>query len=184
MKTIEKVNKPVGEIMMFIHSPGAKFDFKTQTMVGGKIYKQQKVKNLIVDKASIFMAKRMLPGTSWGKGIEYLAVGVGYGSGTPQSPEPEDASYTTLRNELARTMVDSYTYLDASGNPTQTETNVVQYTFTFGTSEANGGLCEMGLFGGDATSTKDSGYMFNYKVFPVWNKSSDVELTIAWKITF
>ena len=140
--------------------------------------------NLIVSKASILMAKRMVPGVSWGAGIGYLEVGTGVGTGTQQAPQAESTAQAALRVALARKAVASWTYLDGSGNPTATSTNVIQLTTTFENTEAVGALVEMGLFGGDASATITTGYMFNYKTFPVWNKDNTMKLTIVWTLTF
>lgn len=148
-----------------------------------EIIREMHLKNLIVSRASTFMAKRMAP-TAWGAGISYLEVGTGVGTGTTQAPQAEDTGKTALRVPLTRVAITSWTYLDASGNPTASETNVIQLTTTFLEAQANGALVEMGLFGGDATATIGSGYMFNYKVFPVWNKDSTMRLTVVWKLTF
>jgi hypothetical protein len=172
-----------GDVKLFMHTGGA-YDNTAKTIVGGTINNTMVVSNMIVNKASKFIAKRMKAGTSWGSGIGYLAVGTGYGSGSLAVPQPEDATYVQLRNELARKAFTSCSYLDASGNVTVTETNVLQYVFTFGTSEAIGNIVEMGLFGGDATVTINSGYMFNYKVIPYWNKVSGKSLTVVWTITY
>lgn len=150
----------------------------------GDIQQEMHVKNLIVSKASQLMAKRMRPGTSWGAGISHLEVGTGTGSGTTQNPQSESLEQTSLRAPLFRSPITAWTYLDAQGAPTASETNVIQLTTTFGTSEANGAITEMGLFGGDATATNGTGYMFNYKTFPVWNKQAGMKLTIVWKLTF
>lgn len=148
------------------------------------VQREMHIKNLIVDMASKFMAKRMRPGASWGAGIQYLELGTGVGSGTTQNPEPESATQTTLRQPLERKDVTSWTYLDGSGQSTASETNVVQLTFVFNESEANNAIVEMGLFGGDATATLSTGYMFNYKTFPVWNKDNTMKLTVVWTLTF
>lgn len=151
------------------------------------VLREMHVKNLIVSKASQFMAKRMRPGASWGAGIDYLEVGTGVGTGTIDVPQPEDITQTALRVPLARKAIDAWTYLDASDNPTATETNVIQLTTTFTEAEAIGAIVEMGLSGGDATVALGSGYMFNYKVVPVWSKTADgggQQLTIVWKLVF
>lgn len=148
------------------------------------VVKEMHIKNLIVDKASILMAKRMRPGVSWGDGINYLELGTGVGTGTTQIPQIESSIQTILREPLMRKAVDSWTYLDSSGNPVVDETNVLQLSTTFMEAEANGAIVEMGLFGGDATVTAGSGYMFNYKTFPVWNKENTLKLIIVWKLTF
>ena len=145
---------------------------------------ERHAKNLIVTKASQLMAKRMRPGTSWGAGITHLEVGTGFGTGTAQNPQPENSAQTALRQPLARKAITSWTNLDGSGNPAGSDTNVLQLTTTFVENEANGALVEMGLFGGDATSTLGSGFMFNYKVFPAINKDNTMQLTLVWKLTF
>lgn len=145
---------------------------------------ERHMKNMIVNKASLFVAKRMRPGTSWGNGITHLEVGTGFGTGTAQAPQIEVATQERLRIPLARKPITSWTYLDASGNPTGTETKTVQFTTVFESNEAIGSIVEMGLFGGDATATVNTGYMFNYKTFPVWNKQSGMQLTIVWKLQF
>jgi hypothetical protein len=153
--------------------------FKLKGVVG-----ERHMKNLIVNMASKFMAHRMVPGTSWGSGIGYLEVGTGVGTGTTQAPQVEDVNQTALRVALSRKAITSWTFLDSAGNATASETNVVQYTTTFLETEAIGAIVEMGLFGGDATTTLGSGHMFNYKVFPVWNKQSGMRLTVIWNITY
>jgi hypothetical protein len=146
------------------------------------VQKEMHVKNLIVSKASVFMAKRMIPGTSWGDGINYLEVGTGVGSGTTQVPQAEVLGQVALRAPLARKAITSWTYLDVNGSPTGVESNVLQLTTIFNENEAIGAIVEMGLSGGLATLTLGSGYLFNYKTFAVWNKDNTVKLTIVWKI--
>lgn len=148
------------------------------------VQNEMHVKNLIVNKASQFMAKRMKPGTNWGDGLQYLEVGTGTGTGTTQVPQREDINQTALRTPLARKTITSWTYLDANDQPTTAETNVLALTTTFNEGDAIGPIVEMGLFGGDATADLGTGYMFNYKAFPVWNKADGMRLTIIWKITF
>ncbi|MNV54713.1 hypothetical protein D3C71_1469220 [compost metagenome] len=95
------------------------------------------------------------------------------------NPQPAALTNTTLRTELFRKEFTSWTFVDpVSGNDTTTPTNVLKLVTTYLESEAVGPLVEMGLFGGDATGTSNSGHMFNYKTFPVWNKPNDARLTI------
>ena len=148
------------------------------------ISKEMHVKNLIVSKASTLMAKRMLPGASWGDGINYLELGTGVGSGTTQIPQAEVLGQVALRVPLARKAITSWTYLDINGNPIGSESNVLQFTTTFIETEAIGAIVEMGLSGGLATVALGSGYMFNYKTFAVWNKDNTLKLTVVWKLTF
>ncbi len=190
---MEAMKSPTGFISGFLHTSEAQFvqlgdgtDPKQGYFILPKsdVAQEMHLKNLIVSKASVLMAKRMRPGTSWGAGITHLEVGTGVGSGTLQAPQTETVAQTALRTPLARKGVDSWTYLDVSGNPTTSETHVMQLTTTFNETDAVGAIVEMGLFGGDATNTVGSGYMFNYKTFPVWNKQDTMKLTIVWKLTF
>lgn len=182
---------PKGFISAYMHSGEAEFvqlgDEPNQgyfAIPKGLVSQEQHVKNLIVNKASLFMAKRMRPGTNWGSGIGYLEVGTGVGTGTTQLPQAEVLTQVALRTPLLRKAITSWTYLDTGNNPTATETNVIQLTTTFNEAEAVGAIVEMGLFGGDSTATNGTGYMFNYKTFPVWNKQNDMKLTVVWKLTF
>lgn len=148
------------------------------------ITQEMHIQNMIVTRASLFMAKRMRPGASWGNGISYLEVGTGVGSGTTQVPQAEQLAQTALRTPLLRKAISSWTNLDTNNAATVSDTNVLQITTTFIENEANGAIVEMGLFGGDATGINGSGQMFNYKTFPVINKDNTMQLTLVWKLTF
>jgi hypothetical protein len=188
----EKVLNASGFISAYLHYGDAEFvSFNDGDPTHGfyqvpaaQIAQEMHVKNLIVSRASLFMAKRMRPGTSWGAGITHLEVGTGVGTGTTQVPQTESVSQTALRTPLARKAITSWTNLDTGGAATGTDTNVLQITTTFVEAEANGAIVEMGLFGGDATTTLGSGQMFNYKTFPVINKDNTMQLTLVWKLTF
>lgn len=157
-----------GEIAIFLH----KGEYGSENM---EVIKEEKMKNLIVNKASELMALLMKPANGSQKGIEYLAVGTGFGTGSQTTPQAEAATQTALRTELARKAITSNTV----------SANVLTLTTTFNETEAVGALVEMGLFGGTtASATSGTGYMFNYKVFSVWNKPNDAKLTIVWTITF
>lgn len=140
------------------------------------------------------------------RGLQFLSVGVGiledptlpydrhtnpvnYAEWDLQDPPDETLDVTRLRGEIFRKAFTSWSFLDIDGNISNEPTNVLQLVTTFYETEAVGPLTEMGLFGGNANDWedgegKDSGYMFNYKTFPVWNKPADARLTITWKLTF
>jgi len=146
-------------------------------------------------------------------GLQYLAVGVGilvdpllpYDKITNpvntalwdlQNPPAETLTTVKLQGEIFRKAFTSWSFVKPDGSDSvdnggvPVPTNVLKLVTTFMESEAVGPLTEMGLFGGNAAAFgnngegKDSGYMFNYKTFPVWNKSSDSRLTVAWILTF
>jgi hypothetical protein len=76
-------------------------------------------------------------------------------------------SDVALTHEYFRKAPDSIVFLDETGNPTPTPTNrlLVQTTLDFADANGDDGLgrnirCQ-GMFGGDATSTLDSGFMLD-----------------------
>lgn len=144
--------KAKGIIRRILHDENTYFDVKTQKMVGDGVVYEDTVSNLIVDSASIFMARRSKPGTTWGTGIQFLAVGSGVGDGTYQVPEEAGVSQIALRQEIFRKAITSSTFLDGSDNATETPTNKIQMTTTFSKTEAVGAIVEQGLLAGDATT--------------------------------
>jgi len=146
--------------------------------------------NIIVTVASDLMAELMRGIIGSGTrpqvdGIRTLAVGKGGTGWDLQNPPAESASQTQLEDELYRKEFDSVNYIDGVGNITVTRTNVIDLTTVFDTSEANGPLVEMGLFGGtNSTVFPNGGTMINYFAMPVINKSSDSVLTIVWRLSF
>lgn len=168
---------PEGYIGIVMHKGGT-YDVTTDSFSPDtEIIEKAEFPNLIVNKASVLMARRMAPGSAVNvntganiaDGLQYLAVGTGVGTGTTQNPEAAVLTQTVLRTELFRKEFTSWTFVDAAGNNTNTPTNILKLATTFLEAEAVGALVEMGLFGGDATATRDSGHMFNYKTFPVNN---------------
>ncbi len=181
----EKIKKPIVGNVKFVLHKGGSFDVKKQEFTPDtKIISVKEEKNLIVNVASVLLCRRMYPGDDLVDGFQYLAVGTGYGTGTPLEPEAENSTYTTLRNEISRKVFTSTAYLNTTGEVVPTYTNIQQLTTTFLEHEANGSIVEMGLFGGNATSTPDTGYMFNYKVFAAIPKDNNTRLTLIWSISF
>lgn len=139
------------------------------------------------------------------QGLKFLAVGTGpcekddqaynklknplksvsSGGWDLQNPPEETLETQKLVGELYRKKFTDWKFLDAFGNLSEKPTNVILLSTTFMEGEAAGPLVEMGLFGGDsATVERNTGHMFNYKTFAVWNKPEDARLTITWKLTF
>ena len=224
MENTEKFKKPTGQIKMILHK-GGEYDSKTDKIINGKIIDTKEVKNLIVDKASEFMASRLAPGSSLNyptidpnnddfldHGLQYLAIGVGilvnpalpYDKVTNpiditqwdvMNPPAETLTTFKLQGELFRKAFVSWSFVKPDGsdsldqNNDPVPTNVLKLVTTFTENEAVGPLTEMGIFGGNASDWnngvgKDSGYMFNYKTFPIWSKDALTRLTIVWLLTF
>lgn len=142
--------------------------------------------NIIVNTASILIARLLKDNSEPGGGITYLAVGTGGSGWDLQNPPQPTNTQTKLNNEIARKAfsTEDVTFVDPdTGDPTTVPTNVLDFTATFAETEAVGPLVEMGLFGGDATDLSDSGTMCNFRTFPVLNKTNSMTLTIIFRIT-
>lgn len=144
-------------------------------------------KNLIVKSCGILLARLMKETVSGNAsaihGAFCLAMGTGNASWDTSLPA-ETADQETLVSEIVRKEFSNTYYVDGDGNYTVTPTNIVDFVTTFDADEANASLREMGLFGGTATTSIDSGIMINYKTFAVINKPNTSTMTIVWRLTF
>lgn len=211
-ESYKAARKPHGEISMIMHKGGT-YNPATGKIEGAeKIIDKQEVKNLIVNSASKLMAYRMAPlqisetGTDVSEiqgilGLQYLAVGVGVLK-NPDVPydkvtnpvdqavwdilDPPEAQLTDTKlvGEIARKPFSSWAFVDENDQVSETPTNILKLVTTFTETEAVGPLTEMGIFGGNATADKDSGFLFNRKTYSIWSKSADSRLSIAWRLTF
>lgn len=211
-ESYKETRKPHGEISMIMHK-GGEYNPKTGKIEGAeKIIDQKEVKNLIVNSASKLMAYRMAPmqisetGTDVTElqnilGLQYLAVGVGVLK-NPDLPydkvtnpvdsavwdilDPPEAQLTDTKliGEIARKPFTSWAFVDENDQVSETPTNILKLVTTFTETEAVGPLTEMGIFGGNATDEKDSGFLFNRKSYGIWLKNPDSRLSIAWRLSF
>jgi len=152
----------------------------------GRVVEQRTGSNIIVNSASVLIARLLKDNHEPNGGITYLAVGTGASGWNLQNPPQPTTSQTKLENEIARKAftTEDVTFVDPdTGDPTEVPTNVVDFTATFGETEAVGPLVEMGLFGGDATDMVDSGTEVNYRTFPVLNKGNSYTMSITFRIT-
>ena len=100
-------------------------------------------------------------------GILYFAVG----SGDPDwdvNPIAPSPAATQLQNEIERQAVlaEAITYLDENDLPASVPTNRIEIRASFTWPDAGQTLREFGLFGGDATGTRNSGYLVNHVIHP------------------
>ncbi|MDF2533952.1 MAG: hypothetical protein K0R18_109 [Bacillales bacterium] len=194
MKSTEEFKQPTGYIGMILHK-GGEWNAETQSLTpDAEIIEKLEFKNLIVNSASTLMAQRLAPSSSTStvtpgnfiaNGLQYLAVGQGVQESGQSgfdfmNPQPAAVTNVKLRDELFRKTFTSWSFIDqGTGASVSSATNIVQVVTTFLEAEAVGPIVEMGLYGGNATATKDSGFMFNYKTFPVWNKPADARLIVS-----
>jgi len=150
----------------------------------GKLVHEYTKHNIIVNSASILIARLLKDNDEPTNGISYLAVGSGNAGWDLFDPPAPTTSQTRLENEFYRKAIDYSTFVHPeTGEPTTVYTNIVDYSVTFGESEAVGPIVELSLFGGDATSELNSGTMVNWRTFPVINKTSTMTLTVIFRIT-
>jgi hypothetical protein len=171
----EKLDGMHGEVWIFLK------DART-----GNVLQEYHSKNIIVNAASILIARLLKDNHEPDAGISYLAVGTGGIGWDKQDPPAPTNIQTTLENEIARKAftTEDVSFVDPeTGDHVTVPTNVVDFEATFAETEAVGPIVEMGLFGGDASDMPDSGTEINYRSFPVINKSASMTLSIIIRIT-
>ncbi len=141
--------------------------------------------NTVVDDCSRLIAS-LMKGQVGYKGITYWAVGSGAGTWDNANPPAPTVGDTKLFNETYRKAINpsDITFLDSNDKPTTSVTNKLQIKVVFTESEANGELREFGLFGGNATATKNSGIMINRKTHGLIYKTSGMRLERIIRIVF
>jgi hypothetical protein len=100
--------------------------------------------------------------------VTYFALGTGASTGGDAPAEAD----TTLDTELTRKQISVRT----------SSTDTASFRIFFNTSEGNGSLTEVGLFGDDATSTTDSGTLFARAAISTTKTDSET-LTIDWDLS-
>lgn len=108
-------------------------------------------------------------------GLKYWAVGKG-SEAWDENPTQPISSETRLTNEIGRKEipVSAFKFLDADGEEVSEPTNRLQVTLSFNSTECNGEWREFGLFGGDATSSINTGIMMNKRHHAVITKTKDM----------
>jgi hypothetical protein len=163
---------------------GLKGELRFELREKGVLIQEYRHSNIIVNTASILIARLLKDSTEPSSGISFLAVGSGGQAWNKFDPPAPTTSQTRLENEFYRKGIDYATFIHpVTGEPTQVYTNIVDYSVTFGEAEGVGPVVEMGLFGGDATGETNSGTLVNWRTFPVINKTSTMTLTVIFRIT-
>lgn len=140
--------------------------------------------NLVVDSVLNLFTSLLKNELNY-EGIKYWAVGQGLASWDSSLPEPSPSN-TKLVNEIGRVEIVSseIKYLDGSGNYTDSPTNKIEISHTFGENECNGTWREFGIFGGNASTTKDSGIMIDKINHKILTKTDTIEVKRTLRITF
>lgn len=142
--------------------------------------------NTVVNNCSNLIACLMKAQAGYA-GLTYWAVGSGssgWSNTSPPSPTVSDSSLLAETFRKAIVPATDIVFLDGSDNVTASVTNKIQITVTFLENEANGELREFALFGGNATSSANTGIMVNRKIHPLIYKTSGMKIQRVIKIIF
>lgn len=139
--------------------------------------------NLVVNNF-LNLVMSLLKQQSGYKGIQYWAVGSGASSWNGSMPNP-DINSTKLTAELGRVAIGAgeIKFLNSDYNEVSTPTNILQISHTFGPSDCNGVWREFGIFGGNATTAKDSGIMINKRHHAVITKTEEMTIERLMRFT-
>lgn len=181
-----------------------------EDLATGEVLAHWHQKNLVTLDGGILVAILLASGASptalYQGGLTMLAVGTG-ATGPLLNPDAPDPRQRKLNNELARKPFSSVQFRSSTGAAVSYPTNVVDFTATFGASEAVGPLNEMGLIRAGSTNplvtnpvpavfpTYDPtinlnpapaaplDILANYTVMGVLVKPANSLLTISWRLT-
>lgn len=140
--------------------------------------------NLIVDGLYKLITS-LLSSKGGYSGLQYWAVGSGSVSWDSELPEPQ-VNDTRLTQEIGRKQIQpsDFAWVNDSGVVQSTPTNRLRVRVTFSNSECVGTWREFGIFGGNATSTANSGIMMNHKHHPIITKTAEMEIEREIIFTF
>jgi hypothetical protein len=166
----------IGEVHDTIHHPD------------GRIEKRSKSFNVVVDSISKLIACLIKSESGYTGGKLYWALGSGSTTWdtTPNSPSSGNIK---LINEVFRKEITSAQrfFIDANGTKLGAGviSNRLQLDIVIESNEANGySLREFGIFGGNATGTKDSGIQINHKSHSRIDKVSGMKIERSVRFTF
>ena len=110
-------------------------------------------------------------------GIKYWAIGSGSPSWDTTEIKPS-ATEERLTAEIYRVPIEpsDITFINPDYSESETPTNILQIKHTFDKSDCIGTWREFGLFGGDATETKNSGIMINKRHHTALPKTDEMSI--------
>lgn len=195
-----------GEMLHFSQISSGKVIFEMHDAKSDTLLTYWERSNIITRDAGILAARLFknsqdpVPGRH--NGLTMLAVGTG-ATGNLLSPDAPQATQRKLNTEIARKAFVSTQYRNADGVAVAYPTNIVDFTVTFGESEAVGPLNEMGLMAAYSTNPLEKNpinngpdyydptidvtgkdILVNYLTFGVVTKPATAVVTITWRFTF
>lgn len=180
--------------------PKGTFIFEMKDAQTGEVLAYFEKPNIITRDAGLVAAAHFKGELSGG--IKMLAIGTG-ATGNLLSPDAPQDTQRKLNTEVTRKAFSSTTYRTSEGVAVSYRTNIVDFTTTFGESEAVGALNEMGLLlpfslnpntknpinngptnYDPSIDTTGLDLLVNYLTFSVISKPATAVLAITWRLTF
>jgi len=197
---------PNQEIMRLLANARGQVFIEMRDAASDEILLSYEVDNVVTLDAGILAARlfkdSLQPNPTQNNGLTMLGVGTGATGNilNPDAPQPEQRK---LNSEVARKAFSATTYRNSDGVAVSYPTNIVDFTCTFGESEAVGPLNEMGLMSTYSLNPNNKNpinngptdydptidvtgkdIMANYLTFSVVTKPATAVLTITWRFTF
>lgn len=140
----------------------------------GHLVREIEGHNLVVD-SFLNLVMSLLKRQDGYSGIQYWAVGSGEDTWDTNLPTPSKSAIK-LTNEIGRMPItaDNFSFLDTNYDKITTPSNILQISCTFGFNDCNGVWREFGLFGGNATTTLNSGILVNRRHHNVITKTNEM----------
>jgi len=149
----------------------------------GELVEERVGHNLVVN-TFLNLVMCLLKQQSGYKGVQYWAVGSGASSWDSNMPSP-GISATRLTSELGRVAISAsdLSFLDANYNVVTTPTNILQIKHVFNEGDCNGVWREFGIFGGNATTSLNSGIMINKRHHAIITKTEEMTVERIMRFT-
>lgn len=149
----------------------------------GKLVDEIEGHNLVVN-SFLNLVMCLIRNLSGYSGIQYWAVGSGNASWDNSMPTPE-LTATRLTTEIGRVAISAseISFLNSSYSEVTSPTNIIQIKHLFGTSDCNGVWREFGIFGGNATTSPNSGIMINKRHHAVLTKTDEMTIERTMRFT-
>lgn len=194
------------ENLCFPQASSGQVIFEMRDAETGNLLSYWERSNIVTRDAGILAARLFknstdpVPGRH--NGLNMLAVGTG-ATGSLLSPDAPQATQRKLNTEIARKAFVSTQFRNSDGVAVAYPTNIVDFTVTFGESEAVGPLNEMGLMATYSSNPLDKNpinngpdfydptidvtgkdLLVNYLTFGVVTKPATAVVTITWRFSF
>ena len=163
-----------------VHMTGESID---RIYRGGVLVEERVGHNLVVN-SFLNLVMCLLKQQNGYSGLQYWAVGSGSASWDSQLPTPEIGA-SRLTAEIGRVplSLSDFAFLNDDYEVANFPTNILQISHIFTENDCNGVWREFGIFGGNATTTFNSGIMINKRHHSVLTKTTEMQVERIMRFT-